>query len=126
MAYSGGLGAQAFDASGITEMDDAGRQRVRSNEDFNELLAFKVQLREIAAGRGLWMMWSWLLAAGIFSVTLTVQDAGGGLAVLAILVIVLGLILIVGYASRTRKAAHRADGWLAEVDFRLVQLASKG
>ena len=126
MLFSSSIAAMAFDMSGIVEIDDAGRERIRSSDDFNELLALKVRLREIEAGRGLWLMWSWLLAAAIFSVTLTVEDAGGGLAFLAILVIVLALILIIGYASKTRKGAHRADGWLAEVDFRLAQLAAKG
>ena len=126
MEFTYRLASLAFDASGIVEISDAGRERIRSSDDFNELLALKVRLREIEAGRGLWLMWSWLLAAAIFSVTLTVEDAGGGLAFLAIVVIVLALILIVGYAARTRKRAHLADGWLAEVDFRLAQLAARG
>ena len=126
MTLSTGISGLVFDSAGITEMGPTGRERIRSSNDFDELLALKVRLREIAAGRGLWLMWSWLLAAGIFSVTLTVEDAGGGLAFLAILVIVLALILIIGYASKTRMRAHRADGWLAEVDFRLAQLAAKG
>jgi len=120
MTFEARPSALAFRGDDVNAIENAGRLAVRSCEDADELIRLRAQLRAAVAGRGRWVLWTWLLV--LAGVTVTVQGAAAGF-ILAVMVVI--LVAIVTYMVRTRRRADRATDWLSEVDFRLAQLAAK-
>jgi hypothetical protein len=125
MATHERLTTLAFDMSGVKPIGGNGRDAVRASEDVGELLALQASLRDIAAGRSLWVLWTVLLSLTLINVNFaTTGDAS--LVFLFILGAVFITIVLISYGTRHRNRAKIAGEWLVEVDFRLAQLAARG
>ena len=112
-----------FSGDEILEMNSAGRAAIRASDDIDALLSLRASLRSARAGRGLWLLWTWLLVLSGLTVTVTVD--AGILALFLLIGMVIALVLIVQYAARMRRRAPRADSWLSVIDFRVAQLAAR-
>ena len=112
-----------FSGDEILEMNSAGRAAIRASDDIDALLSLRASLRSARAGRGLWLLWTWLLVLSGLTVTVTVD--AGILALFLLIGMVIALVLIVQYAARMRRRAARADSWLSVIDFRVAQLAAR-
>ena len=114
-----------FNGNEILEIDSAGRAVIRTSDDLDALLSLRASLRHARAGRGLWLLWTWLLV--LSGSTVSIQaESGAGLLVLVFLgIAVVVLVAIIRYVARERRNAAKADRWLTEIDFRLAQLAAR-
>ena len=121
MAEHGDLSSHALRGKLVYMIDDAGRLAIRASNDVDELISFRARLRTASAGRGIWLLWTWLLLlAGV-----TFTGVGGVVAYALLAAFVIAFLMIITYVSRTRTRANNASDWLSEVDFRLAQLAAR-
>jgi len=118
------LFARAIHGVNVAAMTGEDRLAVRASDGVDELLELRAMLRTKAAGRGRWLLWTWLLVLG--GATVSVEGPNSSAAFVVFPVMVLVLVLVVSYVVRTRNRANYADQWLSEVDFRLAQLAAQG
>jgi len=98
---------------------------IRSSNDVDTLVRLRAQLRATKAGRGRWLLWTWLLLLGGGGFTYSTTTVEPGLIFFLFLVAVVVIVLVVSYVSRIIKRADHAEEWLSEVDFRLAQLAAR-
>lgn len=123
MAEDGDLVGLALRGASVAALSEEGQLAVRSSENLDELLFLRSRLRIVAAGRGRWLLWTWLLV--LAGATVSVSDGYEILALVVLGVLMLLLVLIIGYIVRVRRRADRAEDWLSELDYRLAQLAAR-
>lgn len=110
-----------FTGATVHALSTSGQRAVRESDDIDELIPLRARLRSVSAGRGLWLLWAWLLLLSGAWIT-----AEGVIALFVLLAWLFVLVSIVSYVSRTRRRADAASEWLSEIDFRLAQLAARG
>ncbi|MGC4174137.1 hypothetical protein [Demequina sp.] len=127
MALLETLVEHAYTTNGLVRLTRQGRDAVRSCEDPDALLELRAKLSDDTHGRGIWVFAMILVALSAINFSVTVSGEGtAGLAVVIFVVIGIVVVAAIIQAVSTTSRAREADKWLAEVDFRLAQLAARG
>jgi len=118
---------EAVEPQWIKDLTTADREVIRASDDVDALVQLRAQVRAHVAGRGRWLLWTWLLVLG--GVTFSWRTDGGddsqGSMLFVVIAVVIVAILIITYVARLRRRANIAEEWLSELDFRLAQLAAR-
>lgn len=109
----------------VRYMSNHDRLVIRASDDVDTLVRLRAQLRAIKAGRGRWLLWTWLLVLGGGTFTVSNGVAPPEFIFFVLLGAIVIIALVVGYIKRAIKRANYAEDWLSEVDFRLAQLAAR-
>jgi len=121
------LAQEAVEPQWIKDLTTADREVIRASDDVDALVQLRAQVRAHVAGRGRWLLWTWLLVLG--GVTFSWRTDGGddsqGSMLFVVIAVVIVAILIITYVARLRRRANIAEEWLSELDFRLAQLAAR-
>lgn len=120
------LDSLAFGTNGLLALTPEARAAIRASEDVDALLSLKARFSDIARGRSLWVFAMVLLGLGAINVTVTFSGEGyEGLVAVLVLVTVILLIVAILAGGLYRGRARMVDPWLAELDYRLAQLAAQ-
>jgi hypothetical protein len=130
MVTSATLAEQAFEVNGLVPISRIGREAIRGSEDLDQLLELKSKLSDATRGRGLWVFAFVLLALSAANIAVTISREDGepipGVFFLFIAVALGVLITAIAMAVVVVDRSRKAEPWLAEVDYRLAQLAARG
>jgi len=122
------LAQKAVEPQWIKELTTADREVIRSSDDVDALVRLRAQVRAHVAGRGRWLLWTWLLVLGGVTISWRPDggdDGSGGAVLILVVAVVIVAILIITYVARVSRRANIAEDWLSELDFRLAQLAAR-